>query len=1068
MSPKTSRTDSAPAFCHQLEPRVLLSHAPTPSPTFVGPIAPTADVEQMLSLPITRGTTPASVLTKPIRQSLLDGLTLSSTLKNSLQSKLNSNDLAGFDTSLLSYMTTRTNAHYFFDITDASGIGTWITGNIGDGGTTARADKLVSHLFPSSDDTTTYSVNVGTNIDWVGGSASSSSEFLHTLNRQAYWIDLSQAYRFTGNATYANELISELSSWSTAFPTMGIPASWSTADQKSWLLDMGIRTEQWVWSYFQLLGSAAWTKEANTLLLYKMQQQLAFMSTSTSYGAADNRQLFHATGWLYSADTFPEITTANATAARRLAWDCLDGQYYNDGSHHEQSPGYANNGIMNLLELKYLDSMNAVTWPSDRNTKLTNAINAYYQFLTPDGNRPALGDTYRSTSAQTWLTADQVLGVSTWPAAKPRARDAWLFGTTVAGANNANPNFPTPGDRGSSYALPDSGNYLMRSGFDSDARQILFHAGPKGGNHGHFDPMTFELFGYGRPLISDPGLVRYDSSADRLWAISTPAHNTISIDNANVGAMDDIGTGQPRVVVDNFDVQADHIQVTAHHFGYDGLSGKPVLSRSIWYDKDGTMLVVDWGESLQSHTFATSFLLPGSSYSSNLPAGRIQTTNGTGGNVKVQSILRAGQSAFRQTKFVSNNPPPNEEDPAQKFYVTQTGTFVVFATLITAYNGTSAPNYSASFVTTNPTPGGTVQILLDKNGIQQTIDFTPPALTRLPASGANNGSYCDIAYDKSGNLHMAYYDRVERDLKYSMRDTAGHWSIVETIDNGYLTGSNPSIATDSKGHVGIAYTNGNAGDLKYAFFDGTQWKIEVVDSRGSTGHYPSLAFSRGDGPVITYYDKTHGDLRMATSGGSTGWTIQTIDGGSVGAKDVGRFSHLVLDPDRTTATKWGIAYEDSSAGYTMYAIQGNLNGGTYNASTGYTLFKADHSIGGYISLAFDGSNRPSISHYDYLNGDLRWTKSSGSTLTGGISFTAQTVASHGTVGSYTAHYYDSAGKAVILYLDKSHNQLAKARLTTAWSITNLATGGREAHVTKFGTNLAYTNVDDVGVTVYFA
>src|SRR4029078_1279101 len=112
--------------------------------------------------------------------------------------------------------------------------------------------------------------------------------------------------------------------------------------------------------------------------------------------------------------------------------------------------------------------------------------------------------------------------------------------------------------------------------------------------------------------------------------------------------------------------------------------------------KDGTMLVLDWGEPLQSHTFATSFLVPGSAYSSNLTAGRIQTTNATRGTLQVQSVLRAGQSAFRQTKFVSNNPPPNEEDVAQKFYVTQTGTFVVFATLITADNGTSAPKYSDS------------------------------------------------------------------------------------------------------------------------------------------------------------------------------------------------------------------------------------------------------------------------------------------------------------------------------------------------------------------------------------
>ena len=68
------------------------------------------------------------------------------------------------------------------------------------------------------------------------------------------------------------------------------------------------------------------------------------------------------------------------------------------------------------------------------------------------------------------------------------------------------PSFPsTLGSRGKTYALADSGNYIMRSGSDANARQINFDAGPKGGVHGHFDLFGFELSGFGRPLLSDPG-----------------------------------------------------------------------------------------------------------------------------------------------------------------------------------------------------------------------------------------------------------------------------------------------------------------------------------------------------------------------------------------------------------------------------------------------------------------------------------------------------------------------------------------------------------------------------------
>ena len=435
--------------------------------------------------PLTHAT-PATVLTKANRQTLLDGLNVYTNLKNSLKSKLANNDLAGFDSGLLSYMNSRSNVNFFFDIDDTGAIGNYIDTNLGDGGAPAHGDQLIAHMFPGNDDSTSYTTNVGTTINWTSGAVSSDPEFLHTLNRHRYWMDLSQAYRFTGDAKYANELITQMADWSVAYPTMGLPAGWSAGDQKSWLFDMGIRTEQWCWSYYQLLGSAAWTKEANTLFMYKMQQQVAYMSTATSYGAADNRTLFHAAGWLTSAELFPEFTVSNATNAHNLAFACLDGQYYDDGSHHEQSPGYAKDGIENLLELKWLDEKNGVAWPAEKTEKLELAMNAYYQFLSPNGDRPALGDTYRGSSATTYLKANLILGVNTWNAAKPRHRDVWLFGTTVAAANSGNPVDPSLSDRGLNYAMPDSGNYVMRSDGSSDqANQILFHAGPKGGNHGH-------------------------------------------------------------------------------------------------------------------------------------------------------------------------------------------------------------------------------------------------------------------------------------------------------------------------------------------------------------------------------------------------------------------------------------------------------------------------------------------------------------------------------------------------------------------------------------------------------
>ena len=117
----------------------------------------------------------------------------------------------------------------------------------------------------------------------------------------------------------------------------------------------------------------------------------------------------------------------------------------------------------------------------------------------------------------------------------------------------------------------------------------------------------------------------------------------------------------------------------------------------------------------------------------------------------------------------------------------------------------------------------------------------------------------------------------------------------------------------------MAYTNANHGDLKYGPRDGGM-AVWTVDSRGSTGHYPSLAFARDDAPVITYYDKTNGDLRMA-SGHNGKWTRRTLDAGSTGTTDVGRFSDLALDPSRHDETRWAVVYEDTAANAIATALK---------------------------------------------------------------------------------------------------------------------------------------------------
>ena len=113
------------------------------------------------------------------------------------------------------------------------------------------------------------------------------------------------------------------------------------------------------------------------------------------------------------------------------------------------------------------------------------------------------------------------------------------------------------------------------------------------------------------------------------------------------------------------------------------------------------------------------------------------------------------------------------------------------------------------------------------------------------------------------------------DLKLAMYDGNWHVGIVDAGGGiGDIVGFGNSLALDPDTDLPrIAYASGNpettvdrAGDtdLKFAWWDGLAWQFETVDTPGIVGEYPSLALDPNTGaPMISYYDRTNGDLKFA-------------------------------------------------------------------------------------------------------------------------------------------------------------------------------------------------------------
>ncbi|MGC9025290.1 MAG: PKD domain-containing protein, partial [Chloroflexia bacterium] len=187
----------------------------------------------------------------------------------------------------------------------------------------------------------------------------------------------------------------------------------------------------------------------------------------------------------------------------------------------------------------------------------------------------------------------------------------------------------------------------------------------------------------------------------------------------------------------------------------------------------------------------------------------------------------------------------------------------------------------------------------------------------------------------------------------SRPDSPWVWHI-ETVDNTGMA-AYVSLALDPAGRVHIAYYR--TFSLKYAYYDGTSWHIETVDSVADVGQYTSLALDAGNVPYISYYDATYGDLKLARrvgTGGNCGpngsWQCEKID--TAGDGDVGQYTSLALDAGNVPY----ISYYDATYGDLKLARRVGTGGNCGpNGSWRCETIDTTGDVGRYTSLALAGA-----------------------------------------------------------------------------------------------------------------
>ena len=232
-------------------------------------------------------------------------------------------------------------------------------------------------------------------------------------------------------------------------------------------------------------------------------------------------------------------------------------------------------------------------------------------------------------------------------------------------------------------------------------------------------------------------------------------------------------------------------------------------------------------------------------------------------------------------------------------------------------------------------------------------------------STGDTGYNTSLAIDTSGRPHISYYDYTNGSLKYAHHD--GTVWRIEIVDISSRVGRYNSLALDAQDRPHISYYDATNGDLKYARYDGATWHIETVDSVGDVGQYTSLALDAQDRPHITYclHQPSYlscDDLKYAYFTG-TSWHIETID--STG--DVGRSNSLTLDVNGWPHVSY---YDDTNDALKYARFNGtNWHIETVDSGLGYG--------GGYTSLALDANGWPHISYFDDTNDAIKYARFDG-------------------------------------------------------------------------------------------
>ncbi len=452
-----------------------------------------------------------------------------------------------------------------------------------------------------------------TKVDIFGGDTGKGDvKYVWELNRHQFIPTLGKAYCLSGDEQYAEEGLNLIIDWIESNPyKVGI--NWSSA------LEVAVRALAWAWACAFFEPSPHFTLEKRKVIVRSFYQHGLFLENHLSFFFSPYNHLIGEASALFVIGSLLPFLKPSARWRER-GWQILEDempkQLHSDGGTVEQATGYHHFTMGFYLQAILLKRQAGGKIVSDLWSLFEKSFDYALHMTRPDGEIPMMGDGDEGIA----ITLDQpslwdfrpflAIGAVLFKRgdlkkmAGPFSPDTlWLIGKTgweiLEKLEEKTPS-------GQSYALPSSGYFVMRSGWDQKAHYLNFDCGELADGvqtndmpsaaHGHADALSIELSVWGSPFLVDPGFYTYNGAIKwHRYFRETAAHNTVVIDDQSQAEYCGRMTWKngPHVTLRHWVTSKQFDYAEGRHDGYTHLPQSVIHQRAVLFLKPRYWLVRD-------------------------------------------------------------------------------------------------------------------------------------------------------------------------------------------------------------------------------------------------------------------------------------------------------------------------------------------------------------------------------------------------------------------------------------------------------------------------------------------